>query len=87
MKPSQPVKRYAPPRKKRAKQRRGEPTATRRAIRQAVYERAEGRCDLRGRPSLDQRNSWRAAAKRTYSHAGIWFTYTPSADLGGGWVI
>jgi hypothetical protein len=46
-----PIKRYAPPRKRRPGTRRGQPTAQEKmAVRLAVYERAQGRCEVRKHP-------------------------------------
>ena len=47
MKRSAPLRRYTPIKKKRSKPRRGEPTAEEKArVRLAVFERAEGKCEL-----------------------------------------
>ena len=47
VKRSGPIKRYTPPRKRRATPRRGEPTDEEKAIeRRRVYDRCGGRCEL-----------------------------------------
>ncbi len=85
MKRSGPIKRYTPPRKRRATPRRGEPTAQEKtALRRRRYEHAGGRCELHLLPGcIPGVLAWDGPDPWSHGH----LAHVKSRGAGGKWTF